>query len=464
MTILLSLTVFIGPLLVSPPDSLVWQLRTDTINELELAIFPPANPPLPLFYKIDWGDGETLNWSGPLRSPIEIYRYHRYTRTGRFAIRVMARDSLNNTSDWSRPCSVTVVPSLVKWYAPTVGAVVAAPALDQHSNVYIGDESGTLYSFSPQGELRWSFSTRGAIYAAVTITGALLFLVSQDSTLYCLDTLGNRRWSVPIGDELWTSPAVAPDGTLYLTTDTGKLISLTPKGKIRFTVQLGDECTSSPTIGPDGSVYVAADSVYSFSPKGKRRWTFATPDNSYFFPAPVLDRYGNILIGNFDGYIYSLRPDGRLGWRAPVPDEDEIRTEIVFSPEGKILLGTDGYYLCAKTESDTVKVLYEAGDILCATPAVSENGTVYFLADDGTLYALTAAGRMLMKLDIAYGDKEIYYTSSPTIGPDGTVYIGSWDGGVYALYGDAPPAATIWPQFRGDSQHTGRIAKNRNRK
>lgn len=456
---LLVIIISLGQTKIAPPDSFVYSLRTDTTTELEFTIFPPRGAQLPLFYKIDWGDGETLDWTEPLRHSIDITRYHRYSSTGRYGIRVMVKDSAGDISCWSQACSVEVIPALVKWFAPTLGAVIAAPAIDEMGNVYIGDDSGKFYSFSINGELRWTFSARGPIYSGATIHGGLIYLPALDSHLYCIDTGGKLRWSINLENELWTPAAVNQDGSIYIVNDNGTFFALTPQGKVRWRINVGEEATSSPTIGPDGLLYIAADSVYCFSLKGKRRWAFGAGEETYFFPAPVPDAQGGIRIGCSDGYIYALRPDGKVRWRIPVPDEDEIRTEIVYSPDGTMFLGTDGYYLCSKTDTGGTKIVYETNDVVCATPAVSDNGTVYILPDDGTFYAFTAFGRLLFKLDIASSDKDLYYTSSPAIGQDSTVYIGSWDGGIYAFYGDAPPARSLWPQFRQNAQHTGRHKK-----
>jgi outer membrane protein assembly factor BamB len=440
-----------------PPDSLIYPQKVDTTTELELAIFPPKNATPPLRYRIDWGDGDTLDWTEPVNSLTEIYRYHRYRSPGRYSIRVMAQDKIGTVSGWSRECPVEVVPALIKWFAPTLEPVVAAPALDDHGNVYIGDESGMLYSFNSAGTLRWTFQTRQPVYAGVSIDGGLVFLPSLDSCLYCLDTAGNLKWSVNVGDEIWAPATIGPDRNLYLTTDQGKLLSIDRNGKIRWQLQLGDEAAAAPTLGPDGNLYVSADSVYCFTTRGRRRWAFGTPDNAYFFAAPVLDEKGLAYIGSFDGYLYCLGRDGRQVWRAPVPDEDEIRTEVVFSPDHRLYLGTDGYYLCVKEPGKTIQIVYETGDVVCATPAVSARGTVYCLSDDGIFYAFTGEGKILFRFEIATGDKDLYCTSSPVIGPDGTVYVGSWDGGLFAFYGDAPPAEG-WSQFRSDARHTGRVS------
>jgi outer membrane protein assembly factor BamB len=102
-------------------------------------------------------------------------------------------------------------------------------------------------------------------------------------------------------------------------------------------------------------------------------------------------------------------------------------------------------------------VVHEPDDILIATPAISDKGTIWYVPDDGVLYGRTSEGRLIWKRDVAAGSKEIYYTSSPVIAPDGTIYVGSWDNGLYAFRGDGPPAATLWPQYRQNAQHTGQV-------
>lgn len=63
-----------------------------------------------------------------------------------------------------------------------------------------------------------------------------------------------------------------------------------------------------------------------------------------------------------------------------------------------------------------------------ASPAVAPDGTIYFGCRDRRLYALTPAGRK--KWDFSTGG---WVDSSAAIGPDGTVYFGSWDKKFYAV-------------------------------
>lgn len=442
------------------PDSLVVPMWADTSNEIEVAIFPPANVLPPVYYQVAWGDGETLDWAGPLRSPTDISRYHRYRTAGDFSITVRARDSIGRTTGWGHPYSVRVTAEpILKGMFPTSDPIVASPALDLNGNIYIGDESGTFYSVNPSGYERWRFTCKDAVYAAAAIQRDMVFVGSLDSNLYCLDTLGKLRWQLDLDDEIYGAPAIGADGTIYAVTDKGSVVAVNPKGKKKWTYKTGDEIAGSPTIGLNGLIYVTSDSVYCLTPAGKRRWAYGAPEGDYFFASAVVDAGGTTLVGNTDGFIYCLGADGRQQWRAPAPENDEIRPEIVVGLDSTFYFGTDGYYMCRKTLTGVPEVMYEPNDIVIATAAVSDKGTVYFLPDDGTVYAMARGGRLLFTRDVASGDKEVYYTSAPVIGPDGTIYVGSWDGGLYAFRGDGPPAATLWPQYRHDAQHTGRIAK-----
>jgi outer membrane protein assembly factor BamB len=442
------------------PDSLVVPMWADTSSEIEVAIFPPANVLLPVSYQVAWGDGETLDWAGPLSSPTDISRYHRYRAAGDYSITVRARDSIGRVTGWGRPYSVSVsAEPILKGMFPTSDPIVASPALDLNGNIYIGDESGTFYSINPNGYERWRFTCKDAVYGSAAINRDMVIFGSLDSNLYCVDTLGKLRWQLNLQDEIYSPPAIGADGTVYAVTDKGSVVAIAPNGRKKWNYKTGDEIAGSPTIGLNGLIYVTSDSVYCLTAAGKRRWAYGTPEGDYFFASAVVDAGGTVRVGNTDGFLYCLGPDGRQQWRAPVPDGDEIRPEVVVGTDSALYFGTDGYYLCRMAPNGTPVAVYEAIDILISASAVSDKGTVYFLPDDGTLYAMAANGRLLWTREVAGGDKEVYYASSPVIGPDGTIYVGSWDGGVYAFRGDGPPAATLWPQYRHDAQHTGRTTK-----
>jgi len=86
---------------------------------------------------------------------------------------------------------------------------------------------------------------------------------------------------------------------------------------------------------------------------------------------------------------------------------------------------------CPYTGPETPKVswTYEPeGGILCSSPVIGEDGTVYFGSKDDNLYAINPDGTLKWKFKTE-GD----VVSSPAIGPDGTIYFTSDDGYLYAV-------------------------------
>ena len=101
-----------GPL--SAPDSLVVPMWADTSVEIEAVVFPPADAVLPLFYQIAWGDGDTLDWTEPLQSLIDISRYNTYKAPGEYVVSVRAKDSLGRISAWGVPRGIRVLPEPIQ--------------------------------------------------------------------------------------------------------------------------------------------------------------------------------------------------------------------------------------------------------------------------------------------------------------------------------------------------------------
>ena len=79
---------------------------------------------------------------------------------------------------------------------------------------------------------------------------------------------------------------------------------------------------------------------------------------------------------------------------------------------------------------------FEGNGDICSSPAMDDNGVIYFGSGDGHIYAFYASTGSLKwkyKLDNV-GDKNAFVDSSPAIGPDGTIYIGATlQGKLYAI-------------------------------
>jgi len=205
-------------------------------------------------------------------------------------------------------------------------------------------------------------------------------------------------------NETFSTPAVAPDGTIYAGAFDGKLYALSPEGKDLWRFQAGSEIKSSPAIADDGTIYFGArdHQLYAVTPAGKLKWKFAT--GAWVDSSPAIAADGTIYFGSWDKNFYALSPDGSLKWKFPV------------------------------------------GGIVDSSPAIAADGTVYFGSHNKKFYALDANGKLRWTF---LTQAEI--TSSPAIGDDGSIYFGSTDGNLYRL---KPDGTETW-RFRTGSGANG---------
>jgi outer membrane protein assembly factor BamB len=105
---------------------------------------------------------------------------------------------------------------------------------------------------------------------------------------------------------------------------------------------------------------------------------------SIVFSSPSIDKNGTIYVGDsdlVDGCFYAINANGTLKWR------------------------------------------YEHNKWTHSSPAIADDGTIYFGCDNGVFYALNPDGKLKWKLT-SLGQ----WLFSPAIADDGTIYVGSTNG------------------------------------
>ena len=161
-------------------------------------------------------------------------------------------------------------------------------------------------------------------------------------------------WKVRLPDSgNESSPALAPDGTIYQGTFGGWLMAVAPDGKVKWKFKTGREIRSSPAVADDGTIYFGSRDwkFYALTPAGKLKWTF--PTGAWVDSSPALAPDGTVYFGSWDKKFYALAPDGKLKWK------------------------------------------FATGAELESSPAIGADGTVYFSSTDGNVYALRPDGTEL---------------------------------------------------------------------
>jgi len=90
----------------------------------------------------------------------------------------------------------------------------------------------------------------------------------------------NVRWVYTATNFLSSSPAIAPDGTIYIGSWDNNLDAVNPNGTLKWTFPTGSYISSSPAIDSDGTIYVGSwdHNVYAVNPNGSLKWAYATND------------------------------------------------------------------------------------------------------------------------------------------------------------------------------------------
>jgi eukaryotic-like serine/threonine-protein kinase len=312
-----------------------------------------------------------------------------------------------------------------------------------HSGAY---DSAELKNF---GGLQWRVQTGGAVRSSPTQADGVVYVGSSDGYLYALDAVtGAEKWKLNAGSPITSTPAVAA-GNVYVGTYDGRFLALkAASGEAVWSVKTGadaplawgyesgDFFTSSPTVfdgrvlfgGGDGFLYAVESAT------GRELWKVKTGGRIRSTPAVDV---GTVFIGSFDGSLYAVELEsGRLKWR--------------YETEGAKLNSGDFGYDRKSIQS---------------SPAVAD-GTVFFGARDGFLYAVNASdGRLRWRFDHQIS----WVNSSPAVA-DGRVYAGSSDGKFIQCV-DAHTGKEIWrlktesliwssPAVAGQSLYVGDWAGN----
>lgn len=407
-------------------------------------------------FRIDFGNGEFSGWTDFHSNYFRSTKEYRYTHPGTYIYMAQVKNK-DFESEWSQPCTVTIIPNILKWKIQTASGIYSAPAIDKSNNIYFSCEEGTINCIDSDGLTKWQHPLYSQVYSSPVIGKKAIYVTTASGKLYALDFNGKEKWQFEINSPCYTTPAVNNKDAIFFGCDNATLYCVSQKGNLIWQYKTGDEISGSPVIDKEGNVYIASDAVYSFNQKGKLKWLYQPSDEDeiYFFASPVIGDDGNIYIGHTEGSLVALTNKGRIKWIAPTPEEDPIRSAIVIDIDNNLFFGDENGIIHIKKQHQDIEQLFETDYYIFASPAIDTLSNIYITSDDGFFYCINKSGKLLYKRQIAEDSKEIMYSSSPIISDNGTVYVGSWEGSLYAFTGFAPPMKSSWPLYRYNQQNTG---------
>jgi outer membrane protein assembly factor BamB len=258
---------------------------------------------------------------------------------------------------------------------------------------------------------------------------------------FSLTPQGTTNWVFFAGSGMPASPAIGPDATVYIGSMDGKLYSLAPSdGHTNWALSLRGQVLTSPAIGPEGEIYAGAVSnnynrLYSLKPDGTTNWIVDLGAvqilnlESAQFPSPCIGPDGTIYVGSVSSNLYAISPSGHTNWVFPLGAPTYDSPSI--GADGTIYMGSDHNIFYALDPDGIPKWSYASANIIESSAAVAADGSVYF-GDLSRLVALDAAGHYRWAVSGVI-------SASPAVAADGSVIFASVSGLVYAYSAAGTP-------------------------
>ncbi len=275
------------------------------------------------------------------------------------------------------------------------------------------------------GTVLWSYSTGGDVYSSPSIAvDGTIYFGSYDDKIYALDPDGTMKWDFDTGFDVHSTPVIGVEGSLYFGAgDT--FYGVLSDGVEKWNYPAGGTIWTSPALGKDGTLYFGTDSsdLIALLPDGVEKWTY--PASGTIRSSPTIDEDGNIYFGA-GTTLTSLDPDGALNWAYSAGNT--VSGSPTIDEDGRILFGSWNNNLYCLNPNGTLHWSYTAGAQIDKSPAIGPDGDIYFGSRDNNLTCLYPNGTF--NWNFMTGN---WVYSSPAIGSDGTIYIGSNDDHIYAL-------------------------------
>jgi outer membrane protein assembly factor BamB len=152
-----------------------------------------------------------------------------------------------------------------RWEFATGGAIVSSPALGSAGEIYFSSTDGKLYALNPDGARRWVLQTGGISSSSPVLDVDGTIYISVNTNHCAISPEGQMRWQWKfwnlVQPDLFgeSAAAVLEDRTVIFTGRDGFVMTLPPDSEGKewlWNYWLYAASYSSPLVAPDGTVYV----------------------------------------------------------------------------------------------------------------------------------------------------------------------------------------------------------------
>lgn len=270
-----------------------------------------------------------------------------------------------------------------------------------------GPEPSPLPDFKQSGQLKelWGHglgSTEGSMLRP-TLVGGSVYAASRSGELARYDAAGRRVWRVWTDKNL--SGGVGSDGTLVVVSSADGSLTAheADSGKKRWSVPVGGEIVTTPLVTADSVVVRIGDNVLAAynATDGKRRWIYQRPQSPLTLRnyAGILQANDLVIAGFPGGKLVAVSAAGGVQrWEATImqpkgSNELERMADVVGTPlqqgDTVCVVAYQGKVACVDRDSGTVRWTRDfssaAGmDVDAKEVFITDTSDVVYSLDAGT--------------------------------------------------------------------------------
>lgn len=281
----------------------------------------------------------------------------------------------------------------------------------------------------------WTFNGKGVMSSpCLSGDGLTLYVASGDRRLYAIDTFtGESKWTndLKLPAPIFSAPIVDADGRIYVGGSDGRLYGISDQGDFGTndlrSLPIADRAFSTPALAEDGTIYVGStgNRLNAFFPDFARKWFYVAPDD---VRTPVVADDGTIQIVS-GAFLRSVDENG--GEVSSFLAGSGIRSLPAIAEDGSIYFGANDdlvYGLGAGGTTNDIRWRFDTDENVMSSPAIGADGSIYVASDNRRLYCFTTNGAVRWSVATRAPVR-----SPLSIGVDGTIYAGAEDRRLYAI-------------------------------
>ncbi len=286
------------------------------------------------------------------------------------------------------------------------------------------------YAGPTQPETLWTFTTSGEVWSSpVVAEDGTIYFGSMDGSLYALNHDGSLKWSYATGDDVYSSPALDEEGRIYVGSKDSCVYCLedsATSARVKWTCRTNGRVNSCILVA-DGVAYARTGHLHAIDSTGTQKWTYHTHLSSPGGPAMSANR-STVYIEScdpapFEYAVAALDTSGTVKWTCDIgsaPFDFSLSTPTV-NPDGATFFPTfsaKAFY--AITPGGAIDWNCNLGDeSQLGSAALNQGDTAYIGCLNGNLHAVAPNGTIDWTFATGAAVQE-----SPIVDSTGTVFVG----------------------------------------